>query len=417
MSGIPKGITRTDVLQAIKQLDAGAAHPFGPSRKFDLVHGGRRYPPKAVIGLAARRLAGRALTPQDFSGGEESRCHRVLKGLRFSIVERAVGRARVDRSSPLAAEAVIETLLADAPKRGRQAALQFLADSMAYVDGTQPDRWGVTLEPGHVRFNAGQTESVVLWSGEVQVLVADASRIAGTTVGDHYPSAGGARLRAIPFEMMAKVLPGLRATHEAAMLTAMRRPSTRVIKNAHSPGVVEYLWATLGIDGAPPVPTYFVANNQTERATRKRRQALSDEAIMALPDLALTEKTAVIKQRLAQSLFRRRLSATQGSCRVTGVNDRLHLRASHVKPWRDCSPAERQDPNNGLLLAPHVDHLFDQGYLSFEDDGTVLVSPHLDRTVLDAWGLDPTRKGTPFSVEQAKYLAHHRKHVFEKRKV
>ena len=54
MTGIPKGITRTDVLQAIKQLDAGATHPFGPSRKFDLVHKGRRYPPKAVLGLAAQ---------------------------------------------------------------------------------------------------------------------------------------------------------------------------------------------------------------------------------------------------------------------------------------------------------------------------------------------------------------------------
>jgi len=63
-----------------------------------------------------------------------------------------------------------------------------------------------------------------------------------------------------------------------------------------------------------------------------------------------------------------------------------------------------------------VGHLFDQGYLSFEDDGTVLVSRHLDRAMLDAWGLNPVREGTPFSVEQATYLAHHRKNVFKKRK-
>jgi hypothetical protein len=183
MTGIPKGITRTDVLQSIRQLDAGATHPFGPSRKFDLVHKGRRYPPKAVLGLAARRRAGRALTPEDFSGGEESTCHAVLKRLRFKIEAKAIGRPRVNRSSAAAAEAVIETLLADAPKRGRQAVLQFLAGSMAYVTETQPERWGVTLEPGYVRFNAGQTESVVLWSGEVQVLVANTTRIAGTTIG------------------------------------------------------------------------------------------------------------------------------------------------------------------------------------------------------------------------------------------
>ncbi len=200
------------------------------------------------------------------------------------------------------------------------------------------------------------------------------------------------------------------------MSRAMRRPSTRVIKEAHSPGVVQYLWATLGIDSVPPVPTYFVARDLAARAASRRpRQPLSDEAVMALPDLPWTEKTAVIKQRLAQSLFRRRLGATQRSCRVTGISDRAHLRASHVKPWRDCSASERQDPNNGLLLAPHIDHLFDQGYLSFEDDGSVIVSKHLSRTVIMAWGLDGVDKVAPFSVEQAKFLAHHRKHVFKKR--
>ena len=92
------------------------------------------------------------------------------------------------------------------------------------------------------------------------------------------------------------------------------------------------------------------------------------------------------------------------------------MRASHVKPWQVSDPTERQDPDNGLLLAPHVDHLFDQGYLSFEEDGTVLVSKSLDRTVLEAWGLAGIKKVAPFSRKQAKYLAYHRKYVFEKRK-
>jgi NAD(P)-dependent dehydrogenase (short-subunit alcohol dehydrogenase family) len=37
--------------------------------KYDLVFEGHRYPPKAVVGLAAERLAGRVLDPGDFSGG------------------------------------------------------------------------------------------------------------------------------------------------------------------------------------------------------------------------------------------------------------------------------------------------------------------------------------------------------------
>jgi len=100
-------------------------------------------------------------------------------------------------------------------------------------------------------------------------------------------------------------------------------------------------------------------------------------------------------------------------CRVTGIADPLHLRASHIKPWAKCDDQERQDAANGLLLAPHVDHLFDSGFLSFEDDGTVLVSRGLEPSLLEAWGLDGVRKVAPFSARQSGYLAYHRKHVLK----
>jgi putative restriction endonuclease len=83
--GIPDGITASDVLDAISDLDRGVPHGFGPSIAYDLVIGERRYPPKAVLGLAARRLAGRTLSPYDFKGGEGSRCFRLLRELGFDI--------------------------------------------------------------------------------------------------------------------------------------------------------------------------------------------------------------------------------------------------------------------------------------------------------------------------------------------
>ncbi len=67
---IPKGITHEHVLRAIADLGAGVEHPFGASTGYELVHEGRRYLPKAVIGLACRHLAGRLLRPEEFSGGE-----------------------------------------------------------------------------------------------------------------------------------------------------------------------------------------------------------------------------------------------------------------------------------------------------------------------------------------------------------
>jgi len=275
------------------------------------------------------------------------------------------------------------------------------------------ERWGVTLEPGYVRFNTGQTESVVLWPDHVAVLVKDVRSVVGTTLSRPYPSAGGSRLLAVPYDIAAGVLPRVGAAHTSAIASAVGRPSTRVIKDAHSPGVVEYLWTTLDLYGSPPVPSYFF-DRRGHAGSRGSRP--SDEAmggVMALPDLDRSETMAVIKVRLAQQLFRRRLTASRRRCCLTGIADPAHLRASHIKPWSECTEQERQDPDNGLLLAPHVDHLFDRGYLSFEDDGTVLVSKLLDRAVLEAWGLDAVTNVAPFSPAQAKYLKYHRNVVLK----
>ena len=83
---IPEGISREDVLSAIGDLKAGAVvHQFHESERYDLVHEGERFPPKAVLGLAARRVAGRILVPGDFSGGEGSQCFRILRSLGFTV--------------------------------------------------------------------------------------------------------------------------------------------------------------------------------------------------------------------------------------------------------------------------------------------------------------------------------------------
>lgn len=87
MAIVLEGITAVDVRAAVEDFDAGAEHGFGPSTKFDLVIEGRTYPPKAILGLAARRL-GRPLTPGDFSGGDK-RSNALLRRLGFEVRERA----------------------------------------------------------------------------------------------------------------------------------------------------------------------------------------------------------------------------------------------------------------------------------------------------------------------------------------
>ncbi len=69
-----------------------------------------------------------------------------------------------------------------------------------------------------------------------------------------------------------------------------------------------------------------------------------------------------------------------------------HLVASHVQPWRDSSNEQRVDGENGLLLTPTVDHLFDKGFISFEDSGQLMVSPVADQRSLKRMGIDTERR-------------------------
>lgn len=86
---VAQDITRDDVLQALAALDRGESHKFSDSIAFDLIHQGRRYPPKAVFGLALGRHLGRPAVPSDFQGGENSVCFKTLRGFGFEIQGKA----------------------------------------------------------------------------------------------------------------------------------------------------------------------------------------------------------------------------------------------------------------------------------------------------------------------------------------
>lgn len=127
-----------------------------------------------------------------------------------------------------------------------------------------------------------------------------------------------------------------------------------------------------------------------------------------------TIKQAVVLARRGQGLFKRRVMEIEVRCRLTGVDRIEHLRASHCKPWRDADNKERLDGENGLLLTPDADHLFDRGFLSFEDNGRVLISRVADVESLRRMGLDPATLGNTqaFTSGQRAYLEYHRANVF-----
>jgi putative restriction endonuclease len=86
-----------------------------------------------------------------------------------------------------------------------------------------------------------------------------------------------------------------------------------------------------------------------------------------------------------------------------------HLVASHCKPWRDANNDERLDGENGLLLTPSVDHLFDRGFIGFEDTGRLIISPVAHRPSLERMGIrtnEPINVGS-FTTGQKSFLDFH----------
>jgi putative restriction endonuclease len=99
--------------------------------------------------------------------------------------------------------------------------------------------------------------------------------------------------------------------------------------------------------------------------------------------------------------------------RVADDDVPVALKASRMKPWRDATDAERLDGANGLLLSPHIDHLFDEGYITFSSSQELLIVPEVRDKLLDAWKIDAAVRVGAFSQEQHAYLEYHRINVFK----
>lgn len=127
-----------------------------------------------------------------------------------------------------------------------------------------------------------------------------------------------------------------------------------------------------------------------------------------------TERQAIIRARVGQGLFKERVSKIEVRCRVTGVDNPVHLVASHCKPWRDSTNEERLDGENGLLLTPSIDHLFDRGFIGFENNGKLIISPVAHRPSLQRMGIDTEHVSNvgEFSAGQKHFLDFHRNAVF-----
>ena len=133
-------------------------------------------------------------------------------------------------------------------------------------------------------------------------------------------------------------------------------------------------------------------------------------------EIQKTEAERIVKERVGQDIYRDALMNYWGGARaVTGCTLKEALRASHAKPWKDCtSDAERLHVYNGFLLTANL-ALFDKGYISFTDDGLIMVSSvfAFDGADLQGLGISSEMKLRWIEDRHLEFLGYHHKNVWK----
>lgn len=125
-----------------------------------------------------------------------------------------------------------------------------------------------------------------------------------------------------------------------------------------------------------------------------------------------TETTSTVKTRLAQDLFRRKLFLYDSKCKICGLTIPELLVASHSKDWNYSTDKERIDVYNGFLMCAQHDKLYDRGFISFDDDGNILISDKINRNDYNLLNINENIK-INITKRHKKYLKWHREHKFK----
>lgn len=119
------------------------------------------------------------------------------------------------------------------------------------------------------------------------------------------------------------------------------------------------------------------------------------------------------KQRKKQVKYREELYNEFHQCPFTHIDEFRLLIASHIKPFAVSTKQEQYDPNNGLMLSPLYDKLFDKGYISFTDDGDLMISEWLSPQNKQRILFNFSPEDLFLNEQRKKYLKYHRNNVFK----
>lgn len=151
-----------------------------------------------------------------------------------------------------------------------------------------------------------------------------------------------------------------------------------------------------------------------KRVDREKNDAIDDinDRESEFSRLSKKEVSTLQKARIGQGLFRERLIKRWKSCSVTGLQATDLLTASHIKPWCKSKIDECTHPDNGLLLSPALDRLFDQGYITFEDDGRIRLSSLISDVEYCVLNVHKDMRLRKVPENSKRFLLYHREEVY-----
>jgi putative restriction endonuclease len=133
-------------------------------------------------------------------------------------------------------------------------------------------------------------------------------------------------------------------------------------------------------------------------------------------------KTSAVKKpthRIGSEKYRRDVINHMPQCPFTKITDERLLIASHIKPYSVCIKNNEKDEAldylNGLALSPTYDKLFDQGYITFTDNGELICGTQLSAYTWEKLSINPNAKNKMriFPEKREIYLDYHRNNVFQ----
>ncbi|NFO11862.1 hypothetical protein FDB29_12365 [Clostridium botulinum] len=153
--------------------------------------------------------------------------------------------------------------------------------------------------------------------------------------------------------------------------------------------------------------------NRKEKMNEKKEYVeLTKEIEDKFNNISNTEKETLVKCRIGQGVLKRKLLKKNHECKICSMSDKSFLIASHIKPWSEADNNERLDENNAFLLCPNHDALFDKGYISFDDDGKILISQKLSDKTRDLLNINDSIV-IYLTNENKVYLKWHRSNKFK----